>query len=83
MEKEEELEEEQEESIRGGAKTGRGGGGGKGGLIKGGNRQSLSGQRVKGRAMVGCSGGMRGRKDGPGPVMVIDTLCPAVHILGT
>ena len=23
------------------------------------------------------------RKDGPGPVMVSDTLCPAVHILGT
>ena len=22
-------------------------------------------------------------KDGPGPVMVSDTLCPAVHILGT
>ena len=22
------------------------------------------------------------RKDGPGPVMVSDTLCPAVHILG-
>ena len=25
----------------------------------------------------------RERKDGPGPVMVSDTLCPAVHILGT
>ena len=23
------------------------------------------------------------KKDGPGPVMVSDTLCPAVHILGT
>ena len=23
------------------------------------------------------------RKDDPGPVMVSDTLCPAVHILGT
>ena len=22
-------------------------------------------------------------KDGPGPVIVSDTLCPAVHILGT
>ena len=22
-------------------------------------------------------------KDGPGPVVVSDTLCPAVHILGT
>ena len=28
-------------------------------------------------------GGRRGIKDGPGPVMVSDTLCPAVHILGT
>ena len=26
---------------------------------------------------------MIGKKDGPGPVMVSDTLCPAVHILGT
>ena len=25
----------------------------------------------------------KGKKDGPGPVMVSDTLCPAVHILGT
>ena len=25
----------------------------------------------------------REKKDGPGPVMVSDTLCPAVHILGT
>ena len=25
----------------------------------------------------------REEKDGPGPVMVSDTLCPAVHILGT
>ena len=23
------------------------------------------------------------KKDGPGPVMVSDTLCPAVHILGS
>ena len=23
------------------------------------------------------------RKDGPGPIMVSDTLCPAVHIMGT
>ena len=23
------------------------------------------------------------KKDGPGPLMVSDTLCPAVHILGT
>ena len=23
------------------------------------------------------------KKDGPGPVMVSETLCPAVHILGT
>ena len=23
------------------------------------------------------------KKDGPGPVMVSDTLCPSVHILGT
>ena len=23
------------------------------------------------------------KKDGPGPVMVSDTLCPAIHILGT
>ena len=26
---------------------------------------------------------LQGLKDGPGPVMVSDTLCPAVHILGT
>ena len=25
----------------------------------------------------------RDKKDGPGPVMVSDTLCPAIHILGT
>ena len=25
----------------------------------------------------------RRNKDGPGPVMVSDTLCPSVHILGT
>ena len=24
-----------------------------------------------------------GKKDGPGPVIVSDTLCPAVHIFGT
>ena len=28
-------------------------------------------------------GGIRKEKDGPGPVMVSDTICPAVHILGT
>ena len=27
--------------------------------------------------------GSRRKTDGPGPVMVSDTLCPAVHILGT
>ena len=26
---------------------------------------------------------LQGLKDGPGPVMVSDTLCPAIHILGT
>ena len=31
----------------------------------------------------GGSGWGKNSKDGPGPVMVIDTLCPAVHILGT
>ena len=31
------------------------------------------------------AGGRTGEreKDGPGPVMISDTLCPAVHILGT
>ena len=30
-----------------------------------------------------CEDGEEISKDGPGPVMVSDTLCPAVHILGT
>ena len=30
-----------------------------------------------------AAGVIGGKKYGPGPVMVSDTLCPAVHILGT
>ena len=36
-----------------------------------------------GRREGGRKQGREGRKDDPGPVMVSDTLCPAVHILGT
>ena len=35
------------------------------------------------RRKEGRGGRRDEEKDGPGPVMVSDTLCPAVHILGT
>ena len=49
------------------------------GLGKGQRRRKGEEREKRGRIE-----GMRGKeKDGPGPVMVSDTLCPAVHILGT
>ena len=37
-------------------------------------------KRGKGKGKIGKE---EQGKDGPGPVMVSDTLCPALHILGT
>ena len=42
------------------------------------SERGLAGDARRGRKKEGKEG-----KDGPGPVMVSDTLCPAVHILGT
>ena len=45
--------------------------------------QSQPGGPLKAAERPGGEDRGKKRKDGPGPVMVSDTLCPAVHILGT